>query len=79
MNKLYPNSIPGSNATLSDKLTVSFLTNRTLALEFDASVLVVLTTKEVDALYRYLHANKRLFYTWEDAHENTTPEEGETC
>jgi hypothetical protein len=61
-----PNPIPGSKATLSDKLTVQFLTNRTLALEVDTSVLVVLTTKEVDALYRYLHSNKRLFFTAEE-------------
>ena len=76
MNNILPNPIPGSNASLSDKLTVQFLTNRTLALEIDTSVLVVLTTKEVDALYKYLHANKRLFFTLDDSREgNTTIEE----
>ena len=68
MHRSIPNPIPGSNATLSDKLTVQFLVNRTLALEIDASVFVVLTTKEVDALYRYLHSNKRLFFASEDSH-----------
>jgi hypothetical protein len=61
-----PNPIPGSKATLSDTLTVQFLVNRTLALEIDASVLVVLTTQETRELYDYLHRNKRIFFAMED-------------
>ncbi len=75
MNTILPREIPGSTQPLSEQLTVSILTNRTLALQVQESVLVMLTKEEVAALYSYLHSNKRMFFVNGGAsHETHRPE-----
>ncbi len=56
-----PRRIVGTQASLSDQLTVSILIDRTLTLTVGKATLILLTSNEAKELYLYLHKNKRKF------------------